>query len=202
MSPIMGKYDGTSDPDDHINLYRSAGEVALWPMPLWCNMFVQSLVGSARVWWDSLPVGAIDSFEELVTKFLQQFSQQRRHTKDRNEVLHIHRRDNETVENFLTIFNKESLAIPGLTQELACGAFLQGVNDDELLRKLHDRNGVPDTIEEIMRITKIYVCQEKSIIASHAANKKKESYRPSEESDRRGSKIKSQSGRFSRGTHA
>ncbi|KAJ0476084.1 putative retrotransposon gag domain-containing protein [Helianthus annuus] len=90
IPPTVGKYDGTSDPDDHINLFRSAGEVTLWPMPLWCKMFVRTLIGSARVWWDSLPIGGIDSFEELVTKFSQQFSQQMRHTKDRTEVLHIH----------------------------------------------------------------------------------------------------------------
>ncbi|XP_022014163.1 uncharacterized protein LOC110913649 [Helianthus annuus] len=118
-------------------------------------MFVQTLVGAARVWWDSLPVGEIDSFEDLEAKFTLQFSQQRRHTKDRNELLHIRRRDNETAENFIVRFNKESLAIPGVTNDLACGAFLQGVNDDELLRTLYGRDGVPPTIDEILRIAKV-----------------------------------------------
>ncbi|XP_021991865.1 uncharacterized protein LOC110888657 [Helianthus annuus] len=128
MPQTVGKYDGLGDPEDHLNLFKRAREVACWPMPLWCKMFVQTLVGVARVWWDSLPIGEIDSFEDLESKFILQFSQQRRHTKDQNELLHIRRRDNETVESFIARFNKESLAIPGVTNDLACGAFLQGVN--------------------------------------------------------------------------
>ncbi|XP_021971565.1 uncharacterized protein LOC110866728 [Helianthus annuus] len=185
MPQTVGKYDGLGDPDDHLNLFKSAGEVACWPMPLWCKMFVQTLVGAARVWWDNLPTGEIDSFEDLEAKFILQFSQQRRHTKDWNELLHIRRRDNETVENFIVRFNKESLAIPGVTNVLACGAFLQGVNDDELLRTLHGRDGVPPTIDEILRIAKVYVIQEKAVAASHAANRKKEAMKNQEEREQR-----------------
>ncbi|XP_022003389.1 uncharacterized protein LOC110900837 [Helianthus annuus] len=130
-------------------------------------------VGAARVWWDSLPIGEIDSFEDSEAKFTLQFSQQRRHTKDRNKLLHIRRRDNETVESFIVRFNKEGLEIPGVTNDLACGTFLQGVNDDKLLKTLYGRDGVPSTIEEILRIAKVYVTQEKTVAASHAANRKK-----------------------------
>ncbi|XP_022015448.1 uncharacterized protein LOC110915089 [Helianthus annuus] len=198
MPQTVGKYDGLADPDDHLNLFKSAGEVACWSMPLWCKMFVQTLVGAARVWWDSLPTGEIDSFEDLESKFILQFSQQRRHTKDRNELLDIRRRDNETVEKFIIGFNKESLAIPGMTNDLACGAFLQGVNDDELLRTLHGRDGVPPTIDEILRIAKVYVIQEKVVAASHAANRKKEALKNQEEKDHRGSKGKSRGDRYQR----
>ncbi|XP_022032871.1 uncharacterized protein LOC110933979 [Helianthus annuus] len=131
-------------------------------------------------------------------KRADEFSQQRRHTKDRNELLHIRRRDNETVENFIIRFNKESLAIPGVTNDLACGAFLQGVNDDELLRTLHGRDGVPPTIDEILRIAKVYVIQEKAVAASHAANRKKEALKNQEEKDHRGSKGKSRGDRYQR----
>ncbi|XP_022014008.1 uncharacterized protein LOC110913490 [Helianthus annuus] len=202
MPQTVGKYDGLGDPDDHLNLFKSAGEVACWSMPLWCKMFVQTLVGAARVWWDSLPTGEIDSFEDLESKFILQFSQQRRHTKDRNELLHIRRRDNETVENFIIRFNKESLAIPGVTNDLACGAFLQGVNDDELLRTLHGRDGVPPTIDEILRIAKVYVIQEKAVAASHAANRKKEALKNQEEREHRGSRGKGRGDRYQRNDKA
>ncbi|KAM0018281.1 hypothetical protein Hdeb2414_s0026g00672431 [Helianthus debilis subsp. tardiflorus] len=191
MPPTICIYDGTSDLDDHINLFRSAGEVALWPMPLWCKIFVQTLFGAVVFGGIDYQLRGSIVLMTWCQNSRNKFSQQRRRAKDRNEVLRIRRRDNETVENFQARFNKQSIAIPGLTQDLACGAFLQGVNDDELLRKLHDRNEVSDTIEEIMKIAKVYVHQEKSILASHVANKKRESYRESSETDRRGGKIKS-----------
>ncbi|XP_022003426.1 uncharacterized protein LOC110900876 [Helianthus annuus] len=196
MPQTVGKYDGLGDLDDHLNLFKSAGEVACWPMPLWCKMFVQTLVGAARVWWDSLPIGEIDSFEDLEAKFTLQFSQQRRHTKDRNELQHIRRRDNETVESFIVRFNRESLAIPGVTNDLACGAFLQGVNDDELLRTLYGRDGVPPTIDEILRIAKVYVTQEKTVAASHAANRKKEAQKSQDDREQRSSKGKRRGDRY------
>ncbi|XP_022007353.1 uncharacterized protein LOC110906547 [Helianthus annuus] len=147
--------------------------------------------------WDSLPVGDIDSFEDLVSKFQVQFSQQRRHTKDRNELLHIRRRDNEIVESFIVRFNKESLAIPGITNDLACGAFLQGVNDDELLRTLYGRDGVPSTIDEILRTAKVYVTQEKTVAANHAANRKKEAQKSQDDREQWNSKGKNRGDRGS-----
>ncbi|KAL8226893.1 hypothetical protein R6Q57_016725 [Mikania cordata] len=76
MPTNVRKYDGLSDPKDHYNVFVSAGGVKQWTMPAWCHMFVQTLVGAARIWFDSLPAGNIISFEDLAVKFKLHFSQQ------------------------------------------------------------------------------------------------------------------------------
>ncbi|KAJ0810589.1 hypothetical protein HanPI659440_Chr01g0028721 [Helianthus annuus] len=58
-------YDGTKDPEDHLHAFRGAGQVGRWSMPTWCHMFVQTLTEGARLWFDSLPAGSIDSYEDL-----------------------------------------------------------------------------------------------------------------------------------------
>ncbi|KAJ0790043.1 hypothetical protein HanPI659440_Chr05g0210511 [Helianthus annuus] len=65
MPPTLKFYDGTSDPDDHMFAFAGAAKVEQWPMPAWCLMFAQTLTGSARVWFDGLPEGSIDHFEDF-----------------------------------------------------------------------------------------------------------------------------------------
>ena len=105
-------------------------------MPTWCHLFAQTLTGAACAWFDSLPVGRIDGFQELEDAFLQHFSQQRRHTKDPADILQVRRRDNESLEDFITRFNKEALLIGGVSEDLMRAGFRQGVRCDELIRCL------------------------------------------------------------------
>jgi hypothetical protein len=101
MPSNIEKYDGLSDPDDHLNIFIGVAEVEQWSIPFWCHMFIQNLTGAARVWFDSLPVGEIKSFEQLEASFLKNFSQQRRSMRDPTELHNIKRQDGELVEDFI-----------------------------------------------------------------------------------------------------
>ncbi|KAL9997752.1 hypothetical protein Hdeb2414_s0600g00922521 [Helianthus debilis subsp. tardiflorus] len=65
MPTTVKKYDGTTDPDDHMFDFDGAARVEQWPMPAWCFMFAQTLTGVARVWFDALSEGEINDFEEF-----------------------------------------------------------------------------------------------------------------------------------------
>ncbi|GJT27603.1 hypothetical protein Tco_0907878 [Tanacetum coccineum] len=43
-------YDGNTDPEDHLGRFASAANSSEWPMPVWCEMFQQTLNGPARGW--------------------------------------------------------------------------------------------------------------------------------------------------------
>lgn len=107
MPNTVTKYTGSTH--RNINVFVSAGGIEGWALHEWCQMFVQTLVGPARLWFDSLLVGQIDSFDYLVAKFLQQFCQQKRHIKEKTVILHIQRRDTESLEEFITRYNRKSL---------------------------------------------------------------------------------------------
>jgi hypothetical protein len=135
-------------------------------------MLVQTLIGLARLWFDSLPGNCVDSFDELLKQFMQQFSQQKRHTKHKNEILHIWRQDGESVESSITRFNRESLQIGGVSEDLMIAGSMQWV--DHLIRKLHGPDSIPHTMEALMQIAKIYVKQEKTVALSRRSGKSKE----------------------------
>jgi hypothetical protein len=94
-------YDGLGDPEDHMELFKGAAKVEHWSLPIWCHIFAQTLTGPARVWFNSLPVGSIDTFEDLRRQFLANFMQQRRHTNDPVELHSIKQRDGEDLRSFM-----------------------------------------------------------------------------------------------------
>ncbi|KAK1417533.1 hypothetical protein QVD17_26662 [Tagetes erecta] len=198
MPSTIGKYDGSTDPDDHVNVFVCAGGIEQWEEHVWCHMFIQTLVGAARLWYDSLPKGGIDSFDELLRKFMQQFSQQKRHTKDMTEILHIKRRDDEPLADFITRYNLESLQIGGVTEDLMIAGFVNGVRDDHLIRRLHGPDGMPRTMETLMNIAKMHIKAEKSVQLNRTSGKQKETWKSTESRGKDSQKPYKNEGRHQR----
>ncbi|GKB51090.1 hypothetical protein Tco_0901843 [Tanacetum coccineum] len=82
-------HDGSTDPEDHLSRFSSAANLGEWPMPVWCRMFQQTLDGSARGWFEHLPLGSIDRWAELRTQFTTRFSTRRACFKDPTEITKI-----------------------------------------------------------------------------------------------------------------
>ncbi|XP_076958713.1 uncharacterized protein LOC143634557 [Bidens hawaiensis] len=125
-------------------------------MPLWCHIFTLTLVGAARAWFERLPDSQISSWEDLAKKFIQQFSQQRRHISDPADILNVVRKDNETLEDFITRFNQEGLNIGGVNEELLRAAFRQNVKCDDLIHNLRGRDVMPQRWDDVMTAAKRY----------------------------------------------
>ncbi|KAL2236311.1 UNVERIFIED_CONTAM: hypothetical protein Sindi_0822800 [Sesamum indicum] len=72
--PDLPKYDGAKDPQEHLaafdlvmNLYGQSG-------PINAKLFVTTLTGKAQEWFTNLPLGSIESHEQLVQKFTFHFA--------------------------------------------------------------------------------------------------------------------------------
>ncbi|KAI3807946.1 hypothetical protein L1987_23884 [Smallanthus sonchifolius] len=141
MPSTVVKYDGSGDPDDYLNGFYTAGGVEGWTLPVWCHMFVQTLTCAAR---------ACTSASNA-------------HTKDAGDIMYIRRRDNESIEDFITRYNKEALQIGGVSEDLMKVGFTQGARSEELIRCLRGRDGMPKTWSEIMTASKIFARTEKAL---------------------------------------
>ncbi|KAF5810324.1 putative retrotransposon gag domain-containing protein [Helianthus annuus] len=124
-----------------------------WNMPMWCHLFIQTLTGAARAWFDSLPPGKIKSWVDFKTQFLSYFSQQRRYQRDTAEVEDIWRRDGEGLEDFITRFNKECLKIGGV----------MSIRCDSLIRTITGKDGMPKEWDKLMEAAKIVAQTEESL---------------------------------------
>jgi hypothetical protein len=54
--------------------------------------------------------------------------------------------------------------------------FIQGVRDEELIRRLHGPDGMPQTVEALMAAVKMYVKAEKSVALASSLEIKKEAW--------------------------
>ncbi|XP_076881869.1 uncharacterized protein LOC143530129 [Bidens hawaiensis] len=151
-----------TDPSDHLQNFVAVGGVSGWTLPYWCHMFALTLTGAAREWFEKLPDGQISSWDDLVKKFSQQFSQQKKHTRDQSEILDVVRRDNESIEDFITRFNDEILNIGGISKYMLRGAF-RNVKCDELIRTLTGRDGMPKEWDDLMTAENLFSNTEKTL---------------------------------------
>ncbi|MFS7946937.1 putative retrotransposon gag domain-containing protein [Helianthus anomalus] len=143
LPPTVGKFNGLTDPDDHVRTFTSVGCMRGWNMPMWCHLFIQTLTGAARAWFDSLPPGKIKSWVDFKTQFLSYFSQQRRYQRDTTEVEDVWRRDGKGLEDFITRFNKECLEIGGVSEQLMRCHFKKAIRCDSLIRTITGKDGMP-----------------------------------------------------------
>jgi hypothetical protein len=147
MPSHVKPYDGLRDPDDHMNLFCAAAENnSDWTMPVWCHMFEQTLVGPARLWFNSLPPGSVDSFEELQDRFETHFMHQKRYEKDPVEIHNIRQGDNESILDFLRRFNRETMEIKGVTEGMRVSGYMHAVRNKQLIEQLN--RVIPKTMKE------------------------------------------------------
>ncbi|XP_021999218.1 uncharacterized protein LOC110896087 [Helianthus annuus] len=152
----VGKFNGLTDPDDHLRVFTSTGLVGGWTLPLWCHLFVQTLTSAARIWFDNLLIGQIVSWKDLREKFLTHFSQQRRSIRDTSDVMNIWRHDDENLEDFITRYNKEVLEIGGVHEQLIRAQFKYAVRCDDMIKVLSGTEGLPKSWEKVMAAAKVY----------------------------------------------
>ncbi|CAI9117487.1 OLC1v1018887C1 [Oldenlandia corymbosa var. corymbosa] len=100
-------YDGSSDPDDHLNVYNSVMNLFTYPMPVWCKLYPVMLRDQARLWFDNLASGSIHSWTQLEEAFRLHFLPQKKFQKAREELFTIKQRDQETPRAYVERFAKE-----------------------------------------------------------------------------------------------
>ncbi|GJV23647.1 reverse transcriptase domain-containing protein [Tanacetum coccineum] len=94
-------YDGSKDPEDHLNFFQAAAKTERWAMPTWCHMFNSMLTRNAIVWFDDLQQESIDSYDDLRKAFLENYLQQKKCIKDPVQIHNIKQRDKESTKEFM-----------------------------------------------------------------------------------------------------
>nr|GEV17271.1 reverse transcriptase domain-containing protein [Tanacetum cinerariifolium] len=120
-------YDGTGDPEDHVNIFQAAAQVERWVMPTWCHMFNSTLIGAAR----------------------------KKYVKDPVEIHNIKQRDGETLEDFMELFKIETRRMKGAPECMRISEFMHEINNPELTKRLNEH--VPRTMEEMMIATVAFI---------------------------------------------
>ncbi|GAU38515.1 hypothetical protein TSUD_396320 [Trifolium subterraneum] len=109
--PTLDKYDGTTDPDEHVLSVETALDYRNLRGSIKCKLFPLSLVRGASTWWRNLPPGSIDSWEELCRMFTAHFTTSRRHPKIVASLKAIVQGPEESLRSYIERFNKVSVEV-------------------------------------------------------------------------------------------
>jgi hypothetical protein len=87
-----------------------------------CQIFVMTLSGVARSWFEGLPAGSIDTFADLEARFRSRFSTAIPIKKSAATLFDIHRNPQESLKAFLTRFDAEMSLTADITVDFAVEA--------------------------------------------------------------------------------
>ncbi|GKA72557.1 gag protein [Tanacetum coccineum] len=148
-------YNGMSDPNDHLAVFMGTIDIHKLSKPVWCRFFPITLCGAARFWYENLAPGSIDGFHQLRDKFRANFLQQHRFQKTQVKILGIQQRPNESLKDYVTRFNKETLHMADQSDVIASRAFISCLRPGRLFKDLISRP--PTSLEDLFTQTHNFI---------------------------------------------
>ncbi|XP_022147761.1 uncharacterized protein LOC111016619 [Momordica charantia] len=131
--PAIKKYDGSTDPIDHLDVYHEWTDIYGITEAIRCRVFSFTLTGSTRIWFQQLKRKSISSFKELARAFVTQFAGGWNRSRPVAYLLTIKQKATESLKDYVARFNKEKLQVEGLTDAVVLLVFISGVKDEQLV---------------------------------------------------------------------
>ena len=114
------------------------------------------------MWFSKTPSNIVGSFEELSKLFVNNFIKGQRHKHSSSSLLTIEQGQNESLQTFITRFNREALTIDEMDDKLLLAAFHNGFNFDLFIHKLYEQE--PQTMDELVHLAQNFMNVEDAII--------------------------------------
>ncbi|XP_035832813.1 uncharacterized protein LOC118481711 [Helianthus annuus] len=143
---------------------------------------MQTLIGSARIWFNDLPARSVRSFDDLSKGFLANFSQQRRYVKDAMVIFQIKQRDDESLREFIERYKKQGVTYVGADEKMRVGGFMNAVTSKYLTRDFN--KSLPKTLEEALERAEAHIRGEE-VVDIKEQRKRGSSWRPRRSEQRR-----------------
>ncbi|XP_021995952.1 uncharacterized protein LOC110893142 [Helianthus annuus] len=132
MPSHIRTYDGTEYPENHLQIFPGAARGEKKSNDECCLTFMQTLVGSARIWFNDLPERSIRTFDDLRKGFMANFSQQWRYVKDATMIFQIKQRDDESFRDFIERYKKKGLSYVGADEKMRVAGFMNAITSNTL----------------------------------------------------------------------
>ena len=125
--PSDEPFDGATDPDDHLDVYKAQMNVYDVDDAMCCRYFLATLRDIAQKWFNSLPNGSITSFLQLAKLFSTRFVAGKRERKTSIHIAKVQQAKGEDLKEYVMRFNRGAILIPDLQDGIAYVAFLNGL---------------------------------------------------------------------------
>ncbi|VFQ96674.1 unnamed protein product [Cuscuta campestris] len=146
--PFVKRYDGESDPQEHINSYVQVMITVDASDALMCRCFLQTVDSKVADWVNHVLAGSIRTWDELGLRFLEHFAGNCRPKKHFTHLASVRQKHGESLKNFLIRWRKESREVEGTDDKSRLAMFTAAFQDGLLHTDLTTHP--PDTFEEAM----------------------------------------------------
>ncbi|XP_070040140.1 uncharacterized protein LOC142177342 [Nicotiana tabacum] len=150
MPPYLKIYDGTTDPEDHVTHYVTAikgNDLAKEQVSsILLKKFGETLTGEALTRYSQLPARSIETFEEMVDKFVMAHARAKKAEARVNDIFSIKQSPGEGLRDFLTRFKRVRMTLQNVLEGMVVATFPNGMN----------RNGSRETRKLLSQLMKYH----------------------------------------------
>lgn len=164
-------FDGTEDPLDHLETYKTIMCLYGVPDEIMCRAFPITLKGVAWIWFKKLKPGSIATFAQLSVLFITQFIGALRRGKHFTHLLNVKQRDGETLRSYVTRFNYEFLQVDDVDEEVVVTAFMAALQRGDFLYSVSMKP--PATMSEMMTNARKHMNGEDAMQAAESNERKR-----------------------------
>ena len=124
--PQVEAYDGSKDPLDHLESFKTLMHLQGVLDEIMCRAFPTTLKGPAQVWFSKIVPNFILTFKELSGLLVTHFIGGQWYKRSSVSLLNFKQRDNDSLRLYVTQFNKEALLIDKADDKILVTAFTNG----------------------------------------------------------------------------
>ena len=146
--PSLETFDGTKDPLDHLESFKTVMCLQGVLDEIMCCAFPTTLKGSARIWFKKLTPGLVGSFAQLSRSFFNHFIGGQQYGQPTTHLLNVRQKEGETLRSYLTRFNKETLLVDEADDKVVVTAFISGLQSGDFLFSVY--KDLPTSMAEMM----------------------------------------------------
>uniref|UniRef100_A0A2N9HCB2 Reverse transcriptase domain-containing protein n=1 Tax=Fagus sylvatica TaxID=28930 RepID=A0A2N9HCB2_FAGSY len=146
--PPLENFDGTKDPFDYLEAFKTIMQLQAVPKEIMCRAFPMGLRGSARVWFNKLESESIGSFVQLSRAFIDHFIGSQRRGRPPTHLLSVKQMEGESLRAYVHRFNEEAMKIDCSKEDVTLTAFMAGLQKGDFLYDLC--KDPPKTLSKLM----------------------------------------------------
>ncbi|XP_077250975.1 uncharacterized protein LOC143890252 [Tasmannia lanceolata] len=169
--PQIPQYDGTTDPVDHLQTFRTTMLLHGASDGFLCRALPTTLTGAARDWYSRLKPKSVDNFDDFGDDLARHFMSSRRPRKTTASLMALRQEDGEALKAFVGRFNREALQVPNLDPSAATNALLAGARSTDFRRAVARRN--PQSLADLMTGAEEYISVEETLAALDSVSKRR-----------------------------
>ncbi|XP_047160191.1 uncharacterized protein LOC124830497 [Vigna umbellata] len=151
--PVLLKYDGSTDPDNHLRIFTNAMEFYTDSDPVICRAFSLSLKDEVLEWYNTLPPNTVDCFTTVETLFRRQYASNQKQEITPAELVNTKQKKDETLKAFMKRYKETAQQVKDVNHTFIINNLPSCLRPGYFAKRLYARP--PKTMDELQeRIAK------------------------------------------------